>query len=266
MKRYLMLSIAVLFCISLVSGLMQADIVFTPEKENGFIKSLKEKFESFNKKIPQERIYLHTDKTFYSPGETLWFSAYVRDAATMKPSSMSDIIQVQLISPKGSVQSTYKLICKNGKATGDFAFAEDCPGGIYKIKAFSQWQKNEPDSLFFEKEITVQDIIVPHLKMKLDFDRKAYGAGDEVIAKFNIESMDNHVLGNYPFEYIVQIKGDEIARVKAITDNEGAMHIKFNLPKKLERNDGLLNVLLQYEGITESISRSIPIVLNKISL
>ncbi len=266
MKRYLMLSIAVICCISLVSGLMQADIVFTPEKENGFIKSLKEKFESFYKKIPQERIYLHTDKTFYIPGETLWFSAYVRDAATMKPSSVSDIIQVQLISPKGSVQSTYKLICKNGKAAGDFTFAEDCPGGIYKIKAFSQWQKNEPDSLFFEKEITVQDIIVPHLKMKLDFDRKAYGAGDEVIAKFNLESMDNQVLGNYPFEYIVQIKGDEIARVKAITDNEGTMHIKFNLPKKLERNDGLLNVLLQYEGITESISRSIPIVLNKISL
>jgi uncharacterized protein YfaS (alpha-2-macroglobulin family) len=266
MKRYLIISIAVIGCFTLVSGLMQADIVFTPEKENAFIKSLKEKFELFNKKIPQDRIYLQTDKTFYSPGETLWFSAYVRDAATMKASTQSDIVQVQLISPKGNVENTYKLICKNGMAAGDFSFAEGCPGGIYKLKAFTNWQKNEPDSLFFEKEITVQDFIVPHLKMKLDFDRKAYGAGDEVIAKLNLESNDNKVLANYPFEYVVQIEGNEIARTKAITGNEGIMHLKFKLPKSLESNDGLLNVMLNYGGINESISRSIPIVLNKVSL
>jgi uncharacterized protein YfaS (alpha-2-macroglobulin family) len=245
---------------------MQADIVFTPEKENAFIQALKEKFEHFNKKIPQDRIYLHTDKTFYSPGETLWFSAYVRDAASMKTSTKSDIIQVQLISPKGNVENTYKLISKNGIAAGDFSFAEGCAGGIYKIKAFTNWQKNEPDSLYFEKEITVQDFIVPHLKMKLDFDRKAYGAGDEVIAKLNLESNDNKVLANYPFEYVVQIEGNEIAKTKAVTGSEGIMHIKFKLPKSLNSNDGLLNVMLNYEGINESISRSIPIVLNKISL
>jgi alpha-2-macroglobulin-like protein len=266
MKRYLIITIAVIGCITFVSGLMQADIVFTPEKENDFIKTLKQKFEVFNKKIPQDRIYLHTDKTFYSPGETLWFSAYVRDAATMKASTQSDIVQVQLISPKGNVENTYKLICKNGMAAGDFSFAEGCPGGIYKIKAFTNWQKNEPDSLFFEKEITVQDVVVPRLKMKLDFDRKAYGAGDEVIAKLNLESNDNKVLANYPFEYVVQIEGNEIARTKAVTGNEGIMHLKFKLPKNLDSNDGLLNVMLNYDGINESISRSIPIVLNKIAL
>jgi uncharacterized protein YfaS (alpha-2-macroglobulin family) len=266
MKRYLIITLAVISCLVFLSGLMQADIVFTPEKENAFIKTLKENFERFNKKIPQDRIYLHTDKTFYSPGETLWFSAYVRDAATMKPSTESDIVQVQLISPKGNVENTYKIICKNGIAAGDFSFAEGCSGGIYKIKAFTNWQKNEPDSLFFEKEITVQDFIVPHLKMKLDFDRKAYGGGDEVIAKLNLESNDNKVLASYPFEYVVQIEGNEIARTKAVTDNEGIMHLKFKLPKKLDSNDGLLNVMLNYEGINESISRSIPIVLNKISL
>ena len=266
MKRYLIISIAVIGCITLVSGLMQADIVFTPEKENTFIKALKQKFEVFNKKIPQDRVYLQTDKTFYSPGETLWFSAFVRDAATMKASTQSDIIQVQLISPKGNVENTYKLICKNGMAAGDFRFAEGCSGGIYKIKAFTNWQKNEPDSLFFEKEITVQDFVVPRLKMKLDFDRKAYGAGDEVIAKLNLESNDNKVLANYPFDYVVQVEGNEIARAKAVTGNEGIMHLKFKLPKNLNSNDGLLNVMLNYDGINESISRSIPIVLNKIAL
>jgi uncharacterized protein YfaS (alpha-2-macroglobulin family) len=266
MKRLLIVILAVIGCIFFVSGFMQADIVFTPEKENDFIRNLKEKFDKFHKKIPQDRVYLHTDKTFYSPGETIWFSAYVRDAANMKASNQSDILEVQLISPKGSIASSYRLICKNGKASGDFALTDGITGGIYKIKAFTNWQKNEPDSLFFEKEITVQDFVVPRLKLKLDFDRKAYGAGDEVIAKLNLESNENKVLANYPFEYSVQINGNEISKNKAITGNEGMMHIKFNLPKNLDSNDGLLNVMLNYEGTNESISRSIPIVLNKISL
>jgi hypothetical protein len=266
MKRSLIIILAAIGCISFVTGFMQADIVFTPEKENAFLKSLKERFESFQKKIPQDRVYLHTDKTFYSPGETLWFSAYVRDAATMKASGQSDIVQVQLISPKGNVETSYRLICKNGMAAGDFTFAKGAAGGIYKIKAFTNWQKNEPDSLFFEKEITVQDFVVPNLKMKLDFDRKAYGAGDEVIAKLVLESNDNKVLANYAFNYVVQIEGDEIVKSNANTDKDGAMHIKFKLPKSLKSNDGLLNVMLNYNGINESISRSIPIVLNKISL
>jgi hypothetical protein len=266
MKRPVILIFVAIGCISLLSGLMQADIVFTPEKENTFIKLLKEKFENFNKKIPQDRVYLQTDKTFYSPGETLWFSAFVRDAATMKPSGQSEIVQVQLISPKGNVETSYKIICKNGMAAGDFLFAEGMPGGIYKLRAFTNWQKNEPDSLFFEKEITVQDFVIPRLKMKLDFDRKAYGEGDEVIAKLNLENNNNKVLANYAFNYVVQIAGKQIVNTKASTDNEGMMHIKFNLPKKLESNDGLLNVMLNYDGVNESISRSIPIVLNKISL
>jgi len=266
MKRSLIITLAVIGCISFITGFMQADIVFTPERENAFLKSLKERFESFHKKIPQDRVYLHTDKTFYSPGETLWFSAYVRDASTMKASVQSDIVQVQLISPKGNVETSYKLICKNGVAAGDFTFAKGAAGGIYKIKAFTNWQKNEPDSLFFEKEITVQDFVVPNLKMKLDFDRKAYGAGDEVIAKLALESNDNKVLANYAFNYVVQIEGTEIVKSNANTDKDGAMHIKFKLPKHLASNDGLLNVMLNYDGINESISRSIPIVLNKISL
>lgn len=266
MKRFIILTLAASACILLVSGLMQADMVYTPETENAFILKLKEKFKKMNDAIPQDRVYLQTDKTFYSPGETLWFSAYVVDASDMGRSQKSDVLNIQLISPKGSIENAYRLICKNGKAAGDFTFSENMQGGIYKIRAFTNWQKNEPDSLFFEKEITVQNFVVPRLKMKLDFDRKAYGAGDEVIAKLNLESNSNELLANYPFEYKVDISGKEKLRQRATTDKDGAMHIKFKLPENLHTNDGLLNIMLVYDGIDESISRSIPIVLNKISL
>ena len=64
---------------------------------------------------------------------------------------------------------------------------------------------------------------------------------------------------------MVNINGVKTTEQTEMTDNEGKHHL-FNLPRELKTNDGLLNVMIDYNGNTESISRSIPIVLNKISL
>src|SRR4051812_8290967 len=66
-------------------------------KENDLIRSLKKKISSYNEQLPEDRVYLQFDKTFYEPGETVWFSAFVRNGQTIKPSLKSDIVHVELI-------------------------------------------------------------------------------------------------------------------------------------------------------------------------
>ncbi|MBI4930922.1 MAG: hypothetical protein HY841_09185 [Bacteroidetes bacterium] len=236
---------------------------YQPTVENEFIKALKKKSTEANSKMPEERVYLQFDKPFYNPGETIWFSAYLRNGQNLKASSQSDILNVEFINPKGSVEKTIRLIAKNGKASGDFSLGEESPGGLYKVKAYTNWQKN--DSSFFEKELTVQDVVLPAMKMKLDFDRKAFGAGDEVSAKIKIETNENKPLSSYKIKYVAQIGGEKIVEEATITDYIGEKHVKFTLPAKLKTNDGLLNIMIDYQGQTESISRSIPIVLGKIN-
>jgi len=247
--------------ISLMSWM--APTSYQPTVENDLIRWIKKRSAEANAKLPEERVYLQFDKPFYNPGETIWFSAYLRNGQNLKASSQSDILNVEFINPKGSVEKTIRLIAKNGKASGDFSLGEESPGGLYKVKAYTNWQKN--DSSFFEKELTVQDVVLPALKMKLDFDRKAFGAGDEVSAKIKIETNENKPLSSYKIKYVAQIGGEKIAEEATITDYIGEKHVKFTLPAKLKTNDGLLNIMIDYQGQTESISRSIPIVLGKIN-
>jgi uncharacterized protein YfaS (alpha-2-macroglobulin family) len=68
--------------------------------------NLSTKFKQWNDSLPEDRVYIQCDKPFYSPGESVWFTAYIRDAASFKASSKSDIIHVELINPKGSVGKT----------------------------------------------------------------------------------------------------------------------------------------------------------------
>src|SRR5690606_29626146 len=50
------------------------------------------------------------------------------------------------------------------------------------------------------------------------------------------------------------------------TDAEGKAHIYFRLPDTLSTTDGLLHAHVKTSGTEESISRSIPITLDKITL
>lgn len=235
-------------------------------EENDFIRSLKKKLSTFNEKQPEDRLYLQFDKPMYEPGDNIWFSAFIRDAATMKASGKSDIVHVEFLNPKGTIEKSINIIAKNGVAAGDFQLDQEALGGIYKVRAYTNWMKNEGENNAFEKPLQVQDIVLPNLKMKLDFEKKAVGAGDEVVAKLELNTNENTPLSNYKISFVANLEGTQYLAKQGTTDADGLTYIKFNLPKDLKTNDGLLNVMIDYNGSTESISRSIPIVLNKIKL
>ena len=52
-------------------------------------------------RYPQEKLYLHYDKSYYNPGETIWFKAYIF-AANM-PSLISKTVYADLFDEKGKL-------------------------------------------------------------------------------------------------------------------------------------------------------------------
>ena len=243
-------------------------------KGKDFFEELKLHLNKYNKHISPEKVYVHTDRTLYKSGEAVWFAVYVRDGLTLEPSPKSDIVYVEWLSPKGTIEKKLTLLVENGVAQGDIQLSPEAKGGMYKIKAYTNWQRNFLPSNsqkgehlpLFEKDITIQKTVLPNLRMKLDFERKAYGSGDKVVADIELKNLENQALAVHTFTYRVKLQGSNILEKTAKTNTKGKASIEFQLPEKLVSTDGLLNVLVEYNGQTESISRSIPIVLNKINL
>ncbi len=219
-----------------------------------------------NDNRPEDRVYVQLDKPFYKPGENIWFTAFVRESNFFNPSTKSDIVYVELIDPKGNISTKHTLIAKAGIAKGDFQLESNAPGGIYKVKAYTLWQENDVHSQAFIKTIQVQNVVLPRLKMKLDFLRKAYGPGETAHAELLLESLSNTPLSNKSIDFKASIQGEAYKSGKAVTNDEGKCLIAINLPETLQSTDGLLNVIISHEGNNESISRSIPITLNNIKL
>lgn len=213
-----------------------------------------------------EKCYLQLDRTLFQPGETVWFSAYLRDAANLMPALNSQILYVELLDPRGSAVQHKTLFIADGQAAGEFLLDAGWPGGLYKIRAYSNWMRNDMDRPTFEREITLQKVVLPRLNLKLEFERKAHGPGDAVVARFDGLRLDNQPLANQKLHFTASAGGAEFTSGEATTDASGRTYVHFTLPEKLESADGLLNIQTDFNGQSEAISRAIPIVLNKIDL
>jgi TonB-dependent SusC/RagA subfamily outer membrane receptor len=214
----------------------------------------------------KEKIYVQTNHVFFKPGETMFFKMYVVKAKDQTPSWQSPVVYAELINPAGNVMQKSKYQVTDGYAEGSFDLGEEAKGGIYKIRAYTTWMRNESDSSFFVKEITVQKVITPRILMKLDFPEKGYGAGNEVTADFSMRNLSDQPIKFYAAKFSVSVGGAIIQTETIKTDKDGKAKIKFTLPKELKTTDGLLNLTVNYDSYTEAISRSIPIVLNHIDL
>lgn len=214
----------------------------------------------------KEKVYLHTNHVFFKPGEQVFFKLYVVDAKSQTPSPVSKVVYVDVIDPSGNVLQKMNYKVEHGYAEGSWDFREEAKGGVYKFRAYTTWMRNEQEGTFITKEVTLQKVIVPRVLLKLDIPGKGYGAGDEVVANFSMGSLLDQPVRNHGGTFVVSLGGVTVATSGFSTNNEGKAQIRFRLPATLNTNDGLLNVTVQYDSYTESISRSIPIVLGKIDL
>uniref|UniRef100_UPI002583944B hypothetical protein n=1 Tax=uncultured Chryseobacterium sp. TaxID=259322 RepID=UPI002583944B len=219
-------------------------------------------FQDFEK----EKTYIQTNHVFYKPGEEMYFKIYAVKGNNNLPAEDSRVVNFEIVDPAGSIVKKMKYEITNGYAQGYFYFDHDMKGGIYKVRAFTNWMQNEEGKNTFEKEITLQKIVSPRILMKLDFPKKGYGPGDEVLADFSMRSLSSLPIPFYEADYTVMHNGETVSEGKFLTDKEGKKLLTFKLPDILKSSDALLNIKVNFDGFTESISRNIPIVLNNLDV
>ena len=92
----------------------------------------------FNSIYPQEKAYLHIDNRSYYVGDTIWFKAYVMNAATLHPTQTSGVLYVELLNESGIEMEHKKLKVVNGMCHGDFVLKDEYRTGYYEIRAYTR--------------------------------------------------------------------------------------------------------------------------------
>lgn len=97
---------------------------------------------SENRQI-QEKVYVHTDNNCYFIGDTLWYKAYVLRADDHRPTDMSRLLYVELLSPDGLVVERQQVVVsEKNMAFGQFVLQDSLYSGYYEIRAYTRWMLN----------------------------------------------------------------------------------------------------------------------------
>ncbi|MGK7396941.1 MAG: hypothetical protein ACNS62_20360 [Candidatus Cyclobacteriaceae bacterium M3_2C_046] len=102
-----------------------------------------------------EKIYLQLDGKVYTTGNTIWFKAIVLRAQNHVPSTLSGVLNVELISSGKKILEKKLIKLENGIGQGFFELDAFYQEGTYLVRAYTNWNKNFGADFFFEEYIQV---------------------------------------------------------------------------------------------------------------
>lgn len=102
-----------------------------------------------------EKVYLHLDKPFYNITDTIWFKVYTVAGSDHQLSDISGVVHIELINTKDSVAKRINLKLTNGVAWGDFILSGNYTAGSYRLRAYTNWMRNQGTATMFDQRLQV---------------------------------------------------------------------------------------------------------------
>jgi hypothetical protein len=134
-----------------LAGYMFVNIAVAQTSSN----DLQQQFVSYQTNNYNEKIFVHTDKTFYIAGESIWFKLYCVDETFHKPSDISKVAYVEIISAENKAVLQEKISLDEGSGNGSFIIPSYISSGNYMLRAYSKWMENFDADYFFQTPITI---------------------------------------------------------------------------------------------------------------
>ncbi len=230
--------------------------VADPAKEEKTRRNLKSWFADH----PTARVYIQVDKPLYQPGETIWFRTTLFDTSSLAPLNAAVGYTCELVDPRGATVMRKRVRMPQGIGECQLPVPDGVAGGEYKLKVSCI---SGPSG---ERPVVINAYEPPMIKKKLTVLGKAYGPGDRMEAKAQFYKGTDEPLAKHAVTGIVRVDGQEFKRLDLTTDTEGKLDIAVDLPAEIKTENALLTLKISEGGMTESISRSIPILLAKLNL
>jgi len=106
--------------------------------------------------FPQEKIYMQFDKPSYSPGETVWFKAYIMSGAD--PSLISKTVYIDFINTDGKIiKHCITPVLQSGGGS-NFDIPLEFKNDVLYVKAYTKWMLNFDSSFLFRKTLHITQV------------------------------------------------------------------------------------------------------------
>jgi hypothetical protein len=192
------------------------------------IDELKTSFVNRVTELYQEKVFIHTDRSMYITGETIWLKPYCVDATYHTFTDLSKVVNIELFDLYGNVVKKERIQLKEGIGEGQIFVSPDLQTGVYELRAYTNWMKNFDSDYAFSSSLSIinpsddsvvkGDVQVDSSNFSLDFFPEGGDLVAEIESKVAVKAND--------------LFGTGIRLMGVVFDNEENEVAKFSTSQK----------------------------------
>ena len=178
---------------------------------------------------PSEKIYIQFDKPEYTLGDTIWFKAYVFNAASHLLSSRSGLLHVDIATDSNRVVKQYLFAVTSGLSPGNLVLnGKDYKSGNYVIRAYTQWMRNFSGDGYFYKQLRFADADENGWLVKTRIDTS--DRGKHLRARLAVSRLDQVPMTDSTFLAEVYNGKKQLYKQTVHAGANGLLDLSFELP------------------------------------
>jgi hypothetical protein len=186
--------------------------------------------------VPLEKIYLHTDKPYYYPGEVIWFKGYVNYNLPSAADTLSRTAYIELIDQTTKVIVLSKILpIDSATFYGEITLPDSLKSQNYILRSYTNWNRNFKEDDFFYKPIPILKIneaieplpFTPNeiSSLKLHCEKPAYKPREKIYLILQLSGEGENLASNLSLSVVddnqvVPIKTASILNGYKITSGE----------------------------------------------
>lgn len=202
------------------------------------IRQVMTQYEFYTKTTPHEKVYLHTDKPYYSKGDTIWFKAYALLAGTLLPDTLNKTLYVDLVQQDGRVLTTQRLLLEDGLANGQIAFQDSLMPGYYMLRAYTNWMRNFTEAPLYSRLIPVYGRTTAEAThhWNTSYHMVPGALNDTLQMTLFLTDKQYKVQAGEPFHFDFRARGMHSVQDDILTDRTGTYKLNLNIPKQIKNS------------------------------
>jgi len=209
--------------------------------------------------LPVEKLYLQTDKPYYSSGDTLRFKAYLFRADYLTPSEQSGQLYIELDGSDNAPVKKMMIPLSAGLGWGDIALNEkDILAGIYTLRAYTNWMRNFGETYVFKQPVNVLPV-TNSILIKTDFKLQQRAGKQNIEVALKLTTLDGHIQALQDMQLRVMDGKNNLSKDKVSTGVDGVVKVNFDVPEKTSSSN--LSIKLQQAGKDGELT--IPVTVNR---
>ncbi len=226
--------------------------------DDDLVKKIAQSLDAWLNDHPQEKVHLHLDRPYYATGDTIWFKAYVTIGEEHRLSALSNIVNVELINSKDSLSQRIRVPLVAGLGWGEFVLPDTLTQGNYRIRAYTNWMRNQDEAYFFDKRLTIQNAITNKVYTNTTYSYATVGGVPQITAVVNYTDITGSAYAGKQATYDVQLSGRRVTSGKGVTDAAGNLVFTFTNKNVIKQGRGTLLTSIKLDN-KEWVSKTMPI-------